>query len=151
MTLTSPIDGQVLTWDVQQLLESRARAARTSAADGGRSGRSLAIGVALPGRSCRLRPGCRRQAADDPLQVDFLLATDPGPKYQGRIEKTALAAQSDEIYGPHVLVTVAIDRDAVGGLRPGATVIGKIHCGRRALGFVWFHDLISMIRRRLLF
>jgi hypothetical protein len=33
------------------------------------------------------------------------------------------------------------------GLRPGATVTAKVHCGRASLGFVWFHDAIAWIQR----
>ena len=36
-------------------------------------------------------------------------------------------------------------------LRPGADVMAKIYCGRRSLGYVWFHDVINFIHSRVLF
>ncbi len=150
LEVTSPIDGQVLTWDVQQLLESRpVQRGQVLLAVGDLAG-PWQLELRLPDDHAGYVLQAE-QAQDSRLEVDFLLATDPGQTYRGRIEKTALAAQIDEVYGAHVLVTVAIDRESVSGLRPGASVIGKIRCGRRAIGYVWFHDLISLVRRRLLF
>jgi hypothetical protein len=40
-----------------------------------------------------------------------------------------------------VLVTVDFDKQDVAGLRPGATALARVHCGRRSIGFVWLHDL----------
>ncbi len=150
LIVTSPIDGQVLTWDVEQLLESRPVQRGQVLLTVGDLAGPWQLELRLPDDHAGYVLDAE-QTAGHPPQVDFLLATDPGTTYRGHIEKTALSAQTDEVYGSHVLVTVAIDRDAVRGLRPGASVIGKIHCGRRALGFVWFHDLISLVRRRLLF
>lgn len=64
------------------------------------------------------------------LDVSFALSADPGTVYQGRIADVALATELDETNGATVLVTVDFDRRDVQGLRPGATVIAKIHCGR---------------------
>ncbi len=35
--------------------------------------------------------------------------------------------------------------------RAGATVTGKVHCGRRSLGYVWFHDLFAFIQAKVFF
>ena len=150
LAVTSPIAGQVLTWDVQQLLESRpVQRGQVLLSIGDLDG-PWQLELRLPDDHAGYVLQAD-EAADAPLEVDFQLATDPQTTYRGRITKTSLAAETDEVYGAHVLVTVDVDRESVSGLRPGASVIGKIQCGRRAIGFVWFHDLISLIRRRLLF
>ena len=43
-----------------------------------------------------------------------------------------------------MLVKVAIDKGDLDYLRPGADVMAKIHCGRRSLGYVWFHDVYQL-------
>ena len=50
-----------------------------------------------------------------------------------------------------VKVDVAIDRGALTEPRPGATVIARIHCGRRSLGYVWLHEVWEFIQTRILF
>lgn len=50
-----------------------------------------------------------------------------------------------------MLIKVAIDKKDLPNLRPGATVTAKIYCGRRSIGYVWFHDLIAFVQSRILF
>jgi hypothetical protein len=60
---------------------------------------------------------------------------------------TASVDTSDESAArPTVEVVVAFDKqelsdEAQRDLRPGVTARADIECGRRALGYVWFHDL----------
>ena len=57
--------------------------------------------------------------------------------------------------GNTVLVRVAFDqqelREAIADPKIGATATAKIHCGKRAIGYVWFHDLVDFIRAKILF
>ena len=85
------------------------------------------------------------------LDVSFVLKTDPAVVYQGTVEKISSSTQIDEKDGPVVLVTVKIDRNRIPRLRPGATVIPKIYCGRRPIGYVWFHELIEAVQKYILF
>ena len=88
---------------------------------------------------------------DDHLKVSFMLATDPGVIYQGCIEKVSMATEVDESEGSIVWLTVHVDGEVIGQPRPGATVISRIHCGRRSLGFVWLHDLLEFVQTQVLF
>jgi hypothetical protein len=150
LQVKSPIDGDVLTWNVQQLLETRpVQRGKTLLTVGDLAG-DWQLELRLPDHHAGYVLDARRDLRAG-LPVTFLLATDPGISYAGRVERVGLATTSDEVYGSNVPVFVAIDRRQLGDMRPGATVIGKIHCGRRSIGFVWFHDLISVIRSRVLF
>ena len=64
-------------------------------------------------------------------------------------------AHSAEVHGEEgstVLIKVAINKDELPEpLLPGATVTAKVYCGRRAIGYVWFHDLIAFIQSQILF
>jgi hypothetical protein len=46
-----------------------------------------------------------------------------------------------------VRVTVEMSADQLVQLRPGATILARIHCGRKTLAYVWFHDVIHAIRQ----
>jgi hypothetical protein len=50
-----------------------------------------------------------------------------------------------------VLVTVDVAKDELAAerRRPGATVIARVACGRRSIGYVWFHDFYAAVRKRL--
>ena len=42
-------------------------------------------------------------------------------------------------------------REVIADPKIGATATAKIHCGKRAIGYVWFHDLVDFIRAKILF
>ena len=53
--------------------------------------------------------------------------------------------------GNTVLIKVAVNKDELPQLRPGASVVAKLHCGRESIGYVWFHDLIEFVQAKVLF
>ncbi len=85
------------------------------------------------------------------LKVVFQLATDPGTSYEGAVKEIALGADVHGDEGNTVLIKVAIDKQELPSLRPGASVNGKVFCGKRSLGFTMFHDAIGFVRSRILF
>jgi hypothetical protein len=87
-----------------------------------------------------------RQELRPELGVSFALSAEPCTVYEGQITNVALSTELGETTGPTVLATVDFDRGQVRGLRPGATVIARIHCGRRAIGYVWLHDLFEFVQ-----
>ena len=150
LTITSPIAGQVLTWDVAQLLESRPIE---------RGHLLLSVGAADGPWELELRVDDdrighvlqARRASDEPLDVSFLLAMSPDQTYQARLREVAMTTDVIDDSGPQVLVTAAVDSETLPRLRPGASVVAKIHCGRRSLGYVWLHDLWDRLRTRVFF
>ncbi|REK12566.1 MAG: HlyD family efflux transporter periplasmic adaptor subunit [Planctomycetota bacterium] len=144
LTIRSPIDGDSLTWDVKQLLESRPvqrGQALVEVADlDGPWVLELHLADDRTGHVLAARDGLKPD-----LDVAFALSSDPAKKYQGRIAKVAPSTEMDESGEPFVLVTVEFDRDQVPALRPGATALARIHCGRRAVGYVWLHELFEYV------
>jgi hypothetical protein len=54
--------------------------------------------------------------------------------------------------GSTVLIKVRIDKqDLPEGIIPGTQISAKVYCGRRSIGYVWFHDLVAFIQSRVLF
>ena len=150
LKVVSPIEGQVLTWDVSELLEDRpvthGQALLTVADTTG----PWVLEILLPDKRIGYVRASRQELKPD-LDVSFILATDPGHARVGKIKDVALSAEIDEELGSTVLITVAIDHEQVAELRPGATVIAKIDCGRRSLGYVWLHEFIAFVQSRILF
>jgi biotin carboxyl carrier protein len=150
LVVRSPLTGQVVTWNVRQSLQSRPvqrgqvlmQVADTSGA--------WVLEVEVPDDRVGHVLEAQRQVRGD-LAVSFMLATEPGVVYRGNIEKVALATEIRSAEKANVLMTVGIDRDQIRGLRPSATVVAHIDCGRRSLGFVWFHGVWETLQRKVLF
>jgi hypothetical protein len=83
--------------------------------------------------------------------VSFILTAHPEQVHVGSVKQLAMATDVDEHQQPIVTVTVAVDRSQLSPLRPRATVLGKIHCGRKPIGYVWFHELWRAVQSKLLF
>jgi hypothetical protein len=87
------------------------------------------------------------------LEVDYVLATDPGTRHEGTVREIHEQAEVRGEQGNTVLVRITIDpsRHEKEELGAGATVTAMINCGPRSLGYVWFHDLIAFVRSQILF
>lgn len=160
LEIRSPIDGQVVTWDLENRLMARPV----------QKGQML-LRVANPNGPWQLelhmaedRMGHITQAEKlardrgEPLPVTYILATDPGTKLHGTVKEIQRIAEVRGEEGNTVLIKVAIDRNDIdhngkdpSNLRPGASVSAKVRCGRRSLGYVWFHDVLAFIQSRILF
>jgi multidrug resistance efflux pump len=93
------------------------------------------------------------QAAGRDLRVDYILATDPGTRHQGVVKEIHEQAEVRGDEGNTVLVRVTIDpsRHEKEELGAGASVTARVACGKRSLGYVWFHDVLSFIQTQVLF
>lgn len=147
----SPIAGIVTSWDLGRTLNRRLV----------KKGQVL-LEVADPDGEWELevklpedRIGHVERAAkdiDEPLRVTYFIATDPGTERVGEVQEIHEAAEVRGEEGNTVLLRVKIKREDVPEYsRPGAAVTAKVNCGRRSIGYVWFHDLIAFVQSRILF
>ena len=150
LTLTSPIDGTVITWNVEEQLEGRpVREGQRLMTIANLNGAWI-LELDLPAA----RAGHVAMAAGDseqPLPVSFVLATDPEQTYSGTLLRMSDTTDVNDQAEPIVRMVIALDARAIGDRRPGAVATAKIDCGRRSLGDVWFRDLIEFVQRKILF
>jgi hypothetical protein len=158
LKIRSPIDGEVMmSWDVQKTLLRRPVT----------TGQVL-MSVADPGSDWELelymresRSGhVRRANADKNLRgkypgagerVLYVLKTDPGNERQGTIREIAEGTEVHPEEGVIVKMKVDIVREDIGNPHPGATVTAKVYCGRKPLGYVWFHEAWEWFQGNILF
>lgn len=152
LTLKSPIDGEILTWEVARVLESRPVRRGDLLVEVADVDGPWILEIRVPDQNIGYVNDARRKT-EQTLPVSFILATDPETTRYGTVRDVASDTRSYGDAGPTVLVTVEIDRSDIpeNQLRPGATVIPHIHTGQKPIGFVWFHELIHTVRTRLLF
>jgi biotin carboxyl carrier protein len=150
LEVKSPIAGRVVTWDVTSVLEARPVQRGQILMSVAHLDGPWEVEILVPDDQVGHLLAAEKERGA-PLPVSFVVATHPGMTCQGTVASIALATDSEEGTAPSALVRVAFDRNAVPLLRPGATVVPRIHCGRRAIGYVWFHRFWDLIRTRLLF
>lgn len=154
LTIVSPIDGEITTWNADDLLRGRPV----------RQGQQLLTVAAVDGDwELELnvpdeRSGRVVEAADNgpnelpkPLRVTFSPAVDPSLVREAHIVEIQNSADLQGDAGNVVLVRAAIDEIDPTLRRPGAEVAAHVHCGRRSTGYVWTRDLVDFVRSRILF
>lgn len=91
--------------------------------------------------------------SEDPVQVSFTLASQPGQTYTGTIEQIDQRAEVREIHGNSLRLIVTFDKQQVPEelRRPGTGITAKIHCGQRPLGYVLFREVWETAQAQILF
>jgi hypothetical protein len=155
LEVRSPIDGVIVTWQVRDRLVLRPvekGQVLMSVAD--KTG-PWELEIHMPddrlGHVNRAAAEAKRSGRE--LEVDYIVATDPGTRHRGTVKEIHEQAEVRGEQGNTVLVRVTIDpqRHEKEELGAGASVTARINCGKRPLGYVWFHDVLSFIQSQILF
>ncbi len=155
LEVRSPIDGVIVTWQVRDRLLLRPVEKGQSLMSVADKSREWELEVHMPddrlGHVNRAAAAARQAGRE--LEVDYILATDPGTRHRGTVKEIHEQAEVRGEQGNTVLVRVTIDPDRheKEELGAGASVTARIACGRRPLGYVWFHDVLSFIQTQVLF
>ncbi len=152
LTLRSPIAGQVVRWDLIRSLESRPV----------RQGQLLMqvvdpagpwqLELRIPDRHVRHVLAAQSAAKDEnKLSVRFLFRMSPKTTYSATLDDVNLATDLDQDGELSTLAKVTLNPKDIPDLRPGSSVIAKIKCGRRSIGYVWLRELLEFLQTRVLF
>ncbi len=157
LEIHAPIDGQIMTWELENRLLNRpvqrGQSLLRIAASEGDWHLELHMSEDRMGHILRAETAAKLKG-DESLDVYYVLATESGVTLKGHVSEIQRDAEvTDKDEGNVVLIKAGIDKNDIAkeNLRAGATVTGKVHCGRRSLGYVWFHDLLSFIQSKIFF
>jgi multidrug efflux pump subunit AcrA (membrane-fusion protein) len=151
LSLYSPIDGQVITWDLQRQLANRVVNSGVRLMEIADNQGEWMIEIDLPIR----RQGhiARALAAGDKeaLQVTFLSAADPSKKYTGSVVEIASDVSISDDNQQVIKVLVALENSDISIDQVRSSVAAKVYCGQSSLGYLWFHDIWEFIQKQVLF
>ncbi len=157
----SPMEGEVLTWNVRQLLEDRPVSRGQILLTIGDLSGPWKLELRVPDRQAGHVLAAQETQPDEPLQVSYLLAMNPRQSFQGTLARLGMRSETAGSWspgtpgspdGPFLAATVDVDRSSLDPCtghpvsRVGAGVRAYIQCGRRSLGYVWLHNLLDTIR-----
>jgi multidrug efflux pump subunit AcrA (membrane-fusion protein) len=149
LVITSPIAGRVLTWDVGHELLARPVERGEVLVTVADLSADWQLELDVPDDRMGYVLAAQRELKPD-LPVRFRLNSEDRAEHVGSIAEvcqTANVAQDDAARPqPTIITKVAFNTPklmkSVGGeLRPGISARAQIACGRRPLGYVWFHDI----------
>jgi multidrug efflux pump subunit AcrA (membrane-fusion protein) len=155
LEVRSPIDGVIVTWQVRdRLLLRPVEKGQVLMRVADKTG-PWELEVHMPDDRLGYvnRAMAEATQAGRELEVDYILATDPGTRHYGTVKEIHEQAEVRGEQGNTVLVRITIDptRHEKEELGAGASVTARINCGKRSLGFVWFHDVLAFIQSQVFF
>ena len=97
----------------------------------------------------------RAQRESDPdakLKARFVMTVDPSKNYDATVIEEHDRAENRGTEETTVLIRATIDStDLPEGTRPGASVSAKVYCGKRALGYVLFNEVVAFLQKTVFF
>ena len=156
LTIRSPIDGRIVASNVQERfgLEPTRESRRGSLLEIADPTKEWELEVLMPEKRTGHIAEARLKTKGK-LPVTFFLATNPAEQMQGEVDIEELSAEVRGESGNTVLVHVSFDQRGsyTKGRRQAKNRLtlatAKIHCGKRAIGYVWFHDLVDFVRAKI--
>jgi len=150
LEVESPVQGVVLTWELAHQLEQRPVTRGDVLLSVADPEGAWELEIEMP--EDRIGHVAQAQAQiEQALPVEYVLSNDPTQTLRGEVSELHSAAEVSGEVGNRVLIRVDVDREDVAHVRPGTEVVAKVYCGRRALGYVWLHDVLAFIRKKILF
>jgi multidrug efflux pump subunit AcrA (membrane-fusion protein) len=153
LEIRSPMNGKVLTWDLYQRLRDRPLTRGQNLMRIADLSKDWQLELRMPeDRIGHVVNAQRNLGYGDALPVSYILATAPGTAHKGTIKEVQRIAEVKGDEGSTVLIKVQIRKeDLPEGIMSGTQISAKVYCGRRSIGYVWFHDLVAFIQSRVLF
>ncbi len=149
LTIRSPIKGTVMSWDVEKTLRSRPIMTGQVLMEIADLSQPLHLEVNMPDKRMGHLDKRIRELDQPTLPVRYVLATHPDEPMLAELPRTEiqLRAQVDAEQGSTVKMRVIPDREQLEkrSPRPGAKVIANVQCGKRAAGFVLFHEVYEWL------
>ena len=152
LTLRAPLAGQVVRWDLIRSLESRPVRQGQLLMQVVDPAGSWEIELRIPDRHVRHVLAAQAAAKEsNGLPVRFLFRMSPAKTYSAKLDTVNLATDLDQDGELSTFGKVTLDPKEIPDLRLGSSVIAKLNCGRRSLGFVWLRELLEFLQTRVLF
>lgn len=151
LQIRSPITGVITSWDLRKKLDRRPVKLGQVLMEVADPKGGYELEILMPeDRIGHIEEAAKNTSA--PLRVTYFLATDPGRELAGEVLEIEKAAEVRGEEGNTIKIRVKIrQEDVPPHSRPGAGVTAKVDCGRRPIGYVWFHDAIAFVQSRILF
>jgi len=159
----SPIDGKVVTWDIQKRLKGRMLGKGQNLMKIADTSSPWELEIFVPeakmGYVVVRNQELKKEDPDAKLEVTFILATHTAEKITGHVERIDTSAEVHGEDGNTVRMRVSFPqeelkklvKDPTTDLKVGADLKAKILCGKKPIGYVWFHDLFEFVQSRILF
>ena len=93
----------------------------------------------------------KAQEDDEPVEVEFILAAEPGETHVGQVKAVGTSTEVNAANEHHLKILVDIDIESIDVRQSRSGVSAKINCGNSSLGYAWFHPVEEFFQAKVLF
>lgn len=146
LTILSPHGGRVTSWDPNSRLSDRPvqRGQRLLEVASDEQGWKIEA-EAYDRHAGGLLKAWRKQGE---LGAEYVIKSDPSERHRARVIDVASVTQLNESGQATVRFEALPEDPRRLAPREGMTLLVKVHCGERPLGYVWFHEAWEELQRR---
>ncbi len=153
LVIKSPIDGVVISWDVEKTLRSRPIMTGQVLMEVADLSKPMYLELELPEkREGHLDDYIAKNNLTGPdaeLEVEYILGTNVDHPLQATLKTSSIStrADSNEEHGAVIKMRAYPDQQSLRELLPlpGAKVVADVKCGRRSSGFVFLHEIYEWL------
>ena len=153
LVATSPLTGQVMTWDVRKRLQDRPIQRSEQLMEIADVEGPWELELHLPDRKIGhfLRHWAEANNKGEAVQVEFMLASAPGKSHLGTVRQVGKTTELNADNEQHLKVLVNINSDSLDLRQSRSGVSGKIQCGKSSLGYAWLYPVKEFFQSKVLF
>ena len=158
LTITSPIEGSVVTYDVNDILRDRPVQRVDALMEVADLEGNWQLELDLPDRKIGHVLRAFEENDRKPLDVEFILAADPGETLKGKLIEVGQTTEMLPERGQHLRLKVEVEKQSLSikQLRSGVAYIycgvdAYIYCGKCSLGYAIFHPVKEFVQTKVLF
>ncbi len=157
LKVRAPVDGVVMTFDLENKLRSRPVQPGQILMEIARPEDGLLLELQMPekrmGYVDDYRDLIRAEDPDAKLKARFVMTVDPSKNYDATVVEEHDRAENRGTEETTVMIRALIDdpESLPDGTRAGAGVSAKVYCGKRPLGFVCFNELVAFLQKTVFF
>ena len=149
LTVNSPIAGSIVTYNVRDLLQDRPVERVQALMEVANLAGRWQLELNLPDR--KIGHVVEAFEKEGVLDVEFILAADPGKTFQGKLIEIGKATEMLSESGQFLKLKVAIEDETLDIKQLRSSANAYIHCGKCSLGYAWFHPVWEFVQSRVLF
>jgi multidrug efflux pump subunit AcrA (membrane-fusion protein) len=149
LQITSPMNGQVISWDPTETLEHRPVQQGQKLISVAELSGDGKIQLRVLDQDIRHVTNANRLSSDG-LRVTFSMASEPGVRHSANVKQIGTTVETVSSEGATLRVDALVSSTDMANIRPGGTVNAKIHCGKSSIGYVWTRRLVDYLLFRFL-
>ena len=145
LTVRAPIDGVVVSWDIEKTLRSRPITTGQVLMEVADLSQPLYLELDMPEKREGHLDEFIRNNGSETLDVTYILASDPDRHLSAKlpVQRISARAEPHEEHGSVIKMKALPEQQPLRDLTPspGTKLTADVQCGRRASGFVMLHEV----------